>query len=197
MFFYIPLGRRAGNSTKRRLIASLVIALCFACFNVNAQAPDLEWQKTYGGTAADEARSVKQTTDGGFILAGKTLYTNGDVTNPKGAADFWIVKVNAAGTLQWQKTYGGTGNDEAIAVQQTTDGGYIVAGSTTSNNGNVTGNHGQSDFWVIKLDANGNLTWQRALGSSQNDFCYSVIQTTDGGYAVAGRVGANSGDVNG
>lgn len=158
---------------------------------------NLIWQKALGGSDIDYARSIQQTADGGFIVAGLTSSNDGDVTGAYYSGDFWLVKLNASGDLQWQKVLGGGSLDFAYSVQQTSDGGYILAGQSSSNNGDVTGNNGASDFWVVKVDATGNLMWQKSLGGSAIDIARSVQQTTDGGYIVAGETYSNNGDVTG
>ena len=155
----------------------------------------IEWEKNYGGSASDQAYSIQQTTDGGYIIAGYTRSIDGDVTENQGGIDCWIVKIDEIGTLQWQKTYGGSSWDIASSIQQTTDGGYIVAGSSKSNDGDVTGNHGNGDCWIIKLDETGAIHWQKLLGGSGEDRAESIQQTTDGGYIVAGYSNSNDGDV--
>ena len=162
-----------------------------------AQAPAIEWQKSIGGSTVEEAKSIEQTTDGGYIVAGYTTSNNGDVTGNHGNSDYWVVKLSATGTIQWQKTLGGTADDYAQSIQQATDGGYIIAGYTNSNNGNVTGNHGNYDYWVVKLSAVGTIEWQKTLGGTQNEYAYSIQQTRDGGYIVAGNTNSNNGDVTG
>jgi hypothetical protein len=152
----------------------------------------ISWQKNMGGTGYDEARAIQQTSDGGYIIAGESRSNNYDLTGNQGLNDFWIVKTDNAGVIQWQKNLGGSADDMAYSVQQTSDGGYIVAGQSKSNNGNVTGNNGNFDFWVVKLDASGSLTWQKSLGGSGNDYAYSVKQTGDGGYIVAGKTDSNN-----
>src|SRR5690349_15047193 len=101
--------------------------------------------------------------------------------------------------IQWQKCLGGTSGDAAWSVQQTNDGGYIVVGNSYSTDGDVIGHHDSlsfnSDFWVIKLDGSGTLLWQKCFGGSESDGAYSVQQTTDGGYVVAGYSASNDGDV--
>ncbi len=155
------------------------------------------WQKTLGGSGNDEAHSIQQTTEGGYIVAGFTESNDGDVTGNHGNTDYWIVKLDADGNIIWQKTFGGYSYDEAHSIQQTSDGGYIVAGYTFSINGNVTGNHGGSDYWIVKLNANGKIIWQKTLGGSSYDYANSIQQTKDGGYVVAGRTSSNDGDVTG
>jgi hypothetical protein len=157
----------------------------------------LQWQKTLGGSGSDKATSVQQTADGGYIVAGYTNSTNGDVTGNHGSNDFWVVKLNSTGLLQWQKTYGGNSSDVAYSIQQTTDFGYIVAGCTNSNNGDVTGYHGTMDYWVTKLDSAGILQWQKTLGGYDYEAANSIQQTADGGYIVAGWTYSTNGDVTG
>jgi hypothetical protein len=157
----------------------------------------LMWQKCLGGSAYENCESIQQTTDGGYILSGTTNSNNGDVTGNHGLTDFWVVKLNSSGTLTWQKCLGGTNYDNNGAIQQTFDGGYITCGYSYSNDGDVSGNHGNDDYWVVKLDASGSLTWQNCLGGSGNDEAFAVQQTLDGGYIVAGWTNWGDGDVSG
>jgi hypothetical protein len=132
------------------------------------------WAKTYGGTSYDWAFSVQQTSDGGYIVAGWTNFFGG------GNLDIFLIKTDANGNIQWAKTYGGTSNDWASSVQQTSNGGYIVAGYTYSFGA------GGLDIFLIKTDANGNIQWAKTYGGTDWDSAYSVQQTSDGGYIVAG-----------
>ena len=175
----------------------LSFSLVVVQFATLAQAPAIEWQKSFGGSAAEEASSIELTNDGGYIVAGYTTSNNGVVTGNHGNGDFWVVKLDASGTIQWQKALGGTGVDGAYCIQQTADGGYIVAGYTNSNDGNVTGNHGNIDYWVVKLSVTGTIEWQKTLGGTQDELAYSVQQTRDGGYIVAGFTNSNNGDITG
>ncbi|MFN0174380.1 MAG: T9SS type A sorting domain-containing protein [Saprospiraceae bacterium] len=185
---------------KNFLLAGLIFlktGLLFL-FSISLSAqPTIEWQKCLGGTDAEDARGIYVTNDGGFVVTGKTLSNNGDVTGNHGVTDFWVVKLNGLGAIQWQKTLGGSNHDRGYSIQQTSDGGYIVAGHTESNNGDVSGFHGDIDFWVVKLNGLGVLQWQKTLGGSGWDEAWSVRQTTDGGYIVAGRTTSNDGDVTG
>lgn len=158
---------------------------------------NIQWQKTVGGTSFDNAFSIQQTVDGGYIIAGDTQSNDGDVTGNKGSYDAWIVKLNSTGNIQWAKCLGGTSDDTAAGIQQTTDGGYIVIGSTLSNNGDVSGNNGNWDYWVVKLDNLGLIQWQKCLGGTGEDIGYSIQQTADSGYVVAGFTKSNNGDVSG
>lgn len=176
--------------------AFLLIITC-AAFRGQAQAPAILWQKALGGSAYDVAYDVKPTRDGGYIMVGYTTSDDGDVSGGKGNYDYWIVKVNSGGSIQWQKTYGGSIDDYATAVQQTADGGYIVTGHTRSFDGDVTGYRNSYDYWVIKLNSNGALQWQKALGGASSDVSYAIQQTADGGYIVAGFSYSADGDITG
>jgi hypothetical protein len=132
------------------------------------------WHETFGGNNNDEGRSVQQTTDGGYIIAGTTF------SYGAGGSDVYIVKTDASGDEEWQRTFGGNNNDEGRSVQQTTDGGYIIVGDTRSYGA------GGSNVYLVKTDASGNKVWQRTFGGGDDDYGWSVQQTTDGGYIIAG-----------
>lgn len=156
-------------------------------------------QRTLGGNNDDELGNIWLTTDGGLIVAGRSYSDiSGDKTDyNRGIDDYWVLKLNRAGNIQWQRTLGGSDVDECIDVQQTNDGGYILAGNSQSNiSGEKTENSkGVFDCWVIKLDASGNIAWQKTLGGDQYEFCNSIQQTKDGGYIVGCMSNSNiSGD---
>ncbi|MCX6112996.1 MAG: chitobiase/beta-hexosaminidase C-terminal domain-containing protein [Proteobacteria bacterium] len=168
------------------------------------------WSKSYGGTAQDSSYSVQQTVDSngtpdGYISAGATASTDGDVSGKHGgtgfyAYDFWVIRVDLSGNLIWQKCLGGNNNDTGSSIRQTSDGKYIVAGQTHSNNGDVTGNHGGDgtvDAWVVKLDSSGNIIWQRCYGGNFEDWATSIIQTSNGGYIFGGVTASTNGDLQG
>ncbi len=150
-----------------------VMGLMLALFTQYAHA-QVRFAKTYGGTNDEWASSVQQTSDGGYIMAGRTRSFGA------GGVDVFLVKTDANGNLQWAKAYGGGGADLAFSVQQTSDGGYIVAGLTHSFGA------GNGDFFVVKTDANGNIQWAKTYGGTGADTAWSVQQTSDGGYIVAG-----------
>lgn len=158
---------------------------------------NIEWQKNYGGVQCEYITSIKQTVDGGYIFAGTTYSNDGDVSGNHGGSDYWIVKINSLGTIEWQKTYGGSGNETGSDIQQTNDNGYIISGYTYSNNGEITGNHGIADFWIVKTNSTGVIEWQKTLGGSYMDTASKIINTIDGGYVIAGLTTSNDGDVTG
>lgn len=159
------------------------------------ESGSLEWQKSLGGSNIDQARSVINTADLGYMVAGNASSTDHDVVGNHGLDDYWVVKMSPAGNVEWQRSLGGSGTDKATSVIQTTDGGYVVAGASASADGDVTGNHGSSDFWIVKLSATGDIVWQRSLGGSDVDEVSSIQQTPDGGYIVSGITYSASGDV--
>ncbi len=178
-------------------LLACVIALFLQCASIVAQTPTIKWQKCAGGSSDDVTPTMSFTADGGYIMAGYTLSNDGDVTTAYGSNDYWVVKFAADGTLQWQKSLGGNSEDRANSIRQTSDGGYIVAGYTYSDNIDVSDNHGGSDCWIVKLDASGNLIWQHCYGGSGEDAAYSIQETTDGGYVFAAYTLSNDGDVSG
>ncbi|MGV3640991.1 MAG: IPT/TIG domain-containing protein [Adhaeribacter sp.] len=157
------------------------------------------WDKTLGGSGADFLVSVKQTRDGGYLLGG---YSSSDSSghksqNSRNSYDFWIVKLDSAGNKVWDKTYGSDNNEVLAALQQTSDGGYILGGSSPpGRSGDKTGpSQGNYDFWILKLDSAGNKVWDKTIGGSKSDFLADLQQTPDGGYILGGFSDSNiSGD---
>ncbi len=136
---------------------------------------DVEWQRTYGGAVNDYGKSVLQTSDGGYIVSGRT-YSVGS-----GSCDGLVLKLNSAGAIEWQRLYGGADRDYIMYIQEASEGGIIVAGHTKSYGA------GDYDIWIFKLDINGDIEWQRTYGGVSNEYVRSIQQTVDGGYIVSGR----------
>ncbi len=162
-------------------------------------AGNIMWQNTIGGADGDELKSVSQTTDGGYICGGTSASNiSGDKTeNSQGSTDYWIIKLDASGNIQWQNTIGGNAADILASVIQTKDGGYLVGGSSYSDlSGDKTeantGFSWTSDFWIVKLNAAGNIQWQNTVGGSDHDELYTITQAADGGYFCGGWSQSNS-----
>jgi PKD repeat protein len=177
------------------------LLLCLCVVPVLASdAPAVEWQNLLGGNNWDFGKSIQKTADGGYILTGSTHSdSSGDVGVNHGGQDVWVVKLNSAGTLQWQKVLGGRGDEEGNSILQASDGGYTIAGYTTSSlSGDVGENHGGKDVWVVKLNSTGTLQWQKVLGGSGDEEGNSILQALDNGYILTGSTtSSNSGDVGG
>ncbi len=141
---------------------------------VNANGT-LAWTKTYGSSGAEFGSAVQQTADGGYILSGQT-------DQGAGSGDFLLLKTDAAGTVQWTKAYGVPGAEDAVTVKQTTDGGYVIGGSSE----NILGPTGE-DMCLIRTNAVGDTLWAKLYGGPVTDECYEVIQTPDGGFVLCGK----------
>lgn len=144
------------------------------------------WERACGGSGLDQARSVRRTLDGGYLLAGESFSTNIPGLTNHLHGDFYVVKLDANGATTWQQMFGGTGWDQLFAADRTSDGGYIVVGMSDSTDIPGLTPAAFGDFYVAKLDSTGLVTWQRMWGGKNNDYLYSVRQTTDGGYIVSG-----------
>lgn len=165
-----------------------ILVLLFFNTLVAQTAPEIAWQKSYGGSNSDTFKAIRQTSDNGYILAGSTSSSDFDVTEIYEGSDFWVVKQDSKGTIEWQKTYGGSAKDVAYSIIQTSTGDYIVIGSTGSDDGDVSINkwRGTDNFWIVKLDQSGNMIWDRTFGGTYPDIPYSVIESDDGGYLITG-----------
>jgi hypothetical protein len=161
------------------------------------QAPSTQWQKCFGGPNYDATLSLVKIAGGGFFTVGYSSSTSGDISQNNGGFDFWAVKGSSNGTILWEISYGGTNTDYGTCVSQTLDNGYVLAGSSKSTNGDVTGNHGDEDFWVVKIDSTGIIQWQKSLGGSSWEDPISVKQTPDSGYIIGGLTASVNGDVTG
>jgi hypothetical protein len=157
----------------------------------------LEWEKCYGGLLEDQASSISQSNDNGFIICGSSSSNDSLVSGNHGNADYWIVKTDSTGNMEWQKSYGGDSDESAVRIINIVHGGYAIAGNTFSNNGDITGFHGYCDIWIVVIDSVGNIIWQKTYGGSDAELAFSIIGTFDGGFAVAGLTSSNDGDVTG
>ncbi|MEN2488602.1 T9SS type A sorting domain-containing protein [Flavobacterium sp. B11] len=156
---------------------------------------NIDWQKTYGGSKTDTFKSISLTSDGGFIVIGSTVSTDGDVTSNDTSSNVWVVKINVSGVIEWQKVFGGTANDEGTDIFPTSDGGYVFTASSSSLDKDLTGNKGSSDAWIVKINQTGNLQWQKNIGGNSYDRIESIISNNDGSYIMAGYTFSNNEDV--
>ncbi|MHC0443102.1 T9SS type A sorting domain-containing protein [Flavobacterium sp. 3-210] len=170
---------------------------------------ELDWQKSIGGDGFDLLQSIRNTGDGGFFLAGTSTSGNSFQKKDKckGMTDFWVIKLDASGQEQWQRTIGGDGQEELLCTFQTKDGGYILGGSSSSSPASITSvqitgksaednspdlyskkekSRGNMDYWVVKLDKHGVMEWQKTYGGKYSDILRSMEETSDNGYILAG-----------
>lgn len=187
---------------KTLLLFFIVSLLKFPYTNqLHAQtAPPIEWQKSLGGSLNESAEDIHSTSDGGYIVGGTTQSSNGEISGFHGTSDYWVVKLDAFRNIQWQKCYGGSGEEILKSIKLTPDGGYILGGSSASVDGDVSGHHGAAnypDIWIVKINAVGEIEWEKSLGGSRFERYSKVIPTSDGGYILTGEADSNDGDVSG
>jgi hypothetical protein len=149
-----------------------------------------QWDKRFGGASDDYLLCIRQTGDGGYISGGYSISdSTGDKTQPsRGGIDYWVVKTDSLGNKLWDKRFGGTGVDRLYSLQQTSDGGYILGGYSTSDTSEdkTQASRGFADYWVVKIDLYGNKLWDKRYGGADDDKLYSLQQTTDGGFILGG-----------
>ncbi|MFT6685239.1 MAG: hypothetical protein ACJAVH_000494, partial [Bacteroidia bacterium] len=168
----------------------VLFILSLGFLQIQAQAPAIEWQNAIGGSGSDQLQSINQTSDGGYILGG---YSSSGISVDKteasqGNEDYWVIKLNSLGVIEWQNTIGGSSTDQLQSINQTSDGGYILGGLSFSGlSGDKTeASQGGGDYWVVKLNSLGVIEWQNTIGGSNNDRLESINQTSDGGYILGG-----------
>jgi hypothetical protein len=152
------------------------------------------WQKTLGGTDDEIPVDIKLTSDGGFIITASAGSNNGDLTTNAGSLDCWIIKTNSAGDIIWQKTFGGSQLDFAGPVSLSNDGGFLLAGNVTSNDGDALGNHAISGVLLIKLNTSGNVVWKKIMSGTKTEKLTSILTNSDGSYILCGNSTSTDGD---
>lgn len=169
-------------------------------YNSLCQAPNIEWQKTYGGSEDDGGASIIPTSDGNFVAIGYSRSNDGDITfhhSSATIADLWLVKIDSIGNIIWNRSLGGSSGEEGFSILQTFDEGFILLGYASSTDYDVSGLHGsRDDAWVVKTDSIGQIEWQRCFGTSQTDRGYQIKETPDSGFIFLAKVSGNDGDVN-
>lgn len=153
------------------------------------------WQKTYGGSERDGGSSGVQTSDGGYAITGNTYSTDGDVTENKGGSDLWVLKTDLNGTLLWQRSYGGSKLDWGHAITELPGGDLIIAGVTSSADGDVSQIHGAADVWILRLNPQGDVIWEKTFGGSYGDNVWKIEPSPRGGIYVVGESASVDGDL--
>lgn len=165
----------------------LLLTTLFCSLNSFAQEPSVVWQKALGGSGSDGLFYTAQTADGGYITSGTTYSVDGDMTQNTGESDGWVAKLNSSGNIEWQKSYGGSLNEQIYKILQTPDGGYVFAGFSESVDGEFSASNGTGDIWVAKVNATGTLQWQQLLGGGYYDWANTITLSPDGGFVIAGH----------
>ena len=153
------------------------------------------WERSYGGSQIDEAWGITTTTDGNFVIVGNTRSSDTDITNNKGAADIFIIKIDTNGSILMRNTFGGSNFDAANAITKTQDGGYIIAGNSRSDNGDIVQNKGQNDALIFKINENGDLLWTKTCGGTGIDLALDAVVFDDGSIIAIGESGSADFDI--
>lgn len=155
----------------------------------------LVWSKSFGGSSDEIGNSVLPLPNGETLVAGTAFSSDGDINNNQGFSDYWIIKLDNNGDIIWEKTYGGSGEDRAKKIIQSQDGNFVILGTSFSDDGDISNNLGGVDFWLIKIQDNGNLVWEKNFGGSSADQGSDLIETESGELIITGEVLSNNGDV--
>jgi len=169
--------------------------------------PVISWQNCFGGSSGEGAKHIIKTSDGGFLIVGTTYSNDGDVTGMHfwfnaidstwiASGDYWVLKIDSNYNIQWQKCLGGSSSDYGMGAIETV-GGYMIIGASASNDGDITFSHGDSDYWLVKLDYSGTIIGQHSYGGSNTDAGYGIESTPDAGFILTGYTQSNDGDVTG
>ncbi len=171
----------------------LFLFICFSCAKEDSLSnvdstfkAELNLSKTFGGSLEEKINGVVKTADGGIIIIGNTNSNDGDIIKTHSQIDIWVTKIDANGNKVWSKTIGGSQNDYGSSIIATSDGNYVIAGYSASNNEDVPGNVGLHDFFISKINEQGVIIWSRNYGFSGHDHAHKIIQTRDGGYLLTG-----------
>lgn len=156
----------------------------------------VQWTRAIGGSLAESGSDAVELSNGDIMLLGTTASSDGDITTNHGESDVLLARLNSSGDLLWTRTYGGALYDAGLNIVAATDGGFVLGCTSASNDGDVLGNHGANDAWLVKVDANGALLWQRSIGGSSGEIA-SMVQDTGGGSLFWGSTTSNDGDVEG
>jgi len=174
----------------------LVIIFLTYYISVSIAQPSIGWQKCLGGSETEWGLAGLQTADGGYLILNSTGSTDGDVLGMHGSSDAWLVRLDSMGNILWKKCYGGTDIDALVSIMPY-DQNYFLVGGTSSNDGDVSGNHGNQDAWIIKIDSSGNILWQKCFGGTNVDAFNTILRVFNNSLVVGGYTKSNDGDVSG
>lgn len=177
----------------RRL--SLIAGIVLPALLFGQGAPAIQWKRCFGGPGYDVGYTARQTADGGYVLIGSAAAAGADVSENAGEPDIWVVRMNAAGAPLWNTTIGGSAEDVGTAIEETVDGGFLLVGFSSSNDGDLSASHGAYDAVVARLDANGSVLWVRQLGGSANEMALGLVLTPDGGGIISAASSSSNGDI--
>jgi hypothetical protein len=177
-----------------RKYLALTFLLTF-CTTLYPQSVYIDWQQCYGGTKSDNGVSIALINDGHLISLSTSRSNDMEVSLNHGDIDFWLFETDETGNLLWEKSFGGSENDIPVKIMIAPDGGFVLFGETWSNDGDVSGNHGGADYWLVKTDSLGNLLWQRCLGSSMNNLPSDMDMDDEGNIYIIGLSLGTGGDV--
>lgn len=180
---------------KKYILSWLSFMICFT--GMAQPTPGIQWQRAFGGQGPEQSTIVRKTNDGGFIMASTSDSASTAITGGHAGKDIWVIKMSATGVVQWSKAYGGSGDDFLREIFLNTDGSYTLFSQTYSNNGDVNGNHGQSDIWGFKISATGALLWQRCYGGSLVEEYRGGLVNNTGNIVLSIVSTSNNGDVTG
>lgn len=156
---------------------------------------NIVWDNYFGGTQNDRAFDVVEANDGGFVLVGYSESNDFDADDNKGSYDYWVVKVDAVGSLVWKKSYGGSELDQAYGIAKNTNNTYIITGTSNSTDGAISSNKGANDVWIISIDDNGALLWEKSYGGSGFDTSNSIRRIANGNFLIAGHTRSIDGEI--
>ncbi|MGB5645528.1 MAG: hypothetical protein WBM55_00305, partial [Muriicola sp.] len=135
----------------------------------------------------DIAQDIAKTENGGYVITGSTISTDGDVSEYHGGSDVWVISIDAQGALLWEQTYGGAGFEAAESIRPTRDGGFLISGNSKSTDQDLAENAGENDLWLLKIDAQGRLIWQQSFGGADLEFGFDALESKDGGLLLVGE----------
>lgn len=156
---------------------------------------NIQWERSFGGTSRDLGNNILPTNDQGYLIAATSKSTDGDVSSNHGGTDFWLLKINAEGSIEWEQNYGGSEDETFSDLKQINDTSYLLLGSSKSSDGDVGDNYGGKDFWLVKINSAGNLFWEKNYGGSDSDNGAAIALKSNGGFVLGGSSKSSDGDV--